>query len=85
MSPLLHEPDQTDLHSHACSGEQGGKNKVPGICVPAVIPTDSNGNITVPLKGVGEIFGFLFTRGCTELQPAIFQVKEPCFYRRLFI
>lgn len=58
---------------------------MPGIYVPAVIPTDSNGNITVPLKGVGEIFGFPFTQGCTELQPAIFQVKKLCFCRCLFI
>lgn len=85
MSPVLHEPDQADLPSHACSGEQGGKNKMPCIYVPAVIPTDSNGNTTVPLKRVYEIFSFPFTQGCTELEPSIFQVKELWFYRRLFI
>lgn len=85
MSPVLAEPDQRDLPSHACSGEQGGKNKMPCIWVPAVILIDSNGNTTVPLNQVYEIFIFPFTQGCAEMEPSFFQVKELCFYRHLFI
>lgn len=57
---MLPEPDQTNLPSHVCSGEQGGKNKMPCIYVPTVIPTDSNENITVPLKPGLRDFCFSF-------------------------
>lgn len=47
---MLPEPDQTNLPSHVCSGEQGGKTKIPFIYVPTRIPIDSNENLTVLLK-----------------------------------
>lgn len=77
---MLPEPDQTNLLSHVCSGKQGVKNKMPFIYVPT--------GMRILLCHINQVYGifiFLFTQGCTELEPSIFQVEELCFSRCLFI
>lgn len=75
---------RSDLCSYVCCGERGGKNKTSWCSVPTAIPTASSGNTAMPLEDVCEIFVFPFTRLCTEMEPSVFQVKEPCFCGRLF-